>query len=136
MFRLFRKHETDEQVKERLLKLCKEGDYGICPHPMEANVAINELRDFFLGKDWYSSFADGNKPTFSEIVYQIETRCKSKKDDSVTRLPLKDADVAINELQEFFLGEGWYVSMPIGHEQVIAEIVYQIETRYKRLKAN
>ena len=80
MFRLFRKHETDEQIKARLLKLCKEGDYGICPPPMDANVAIKELSNFFLGEDWY-------------------------------------------------------VSMPIGHEQVIAEIVYQIETKYKRLKA-
>ena len=25
--------------------------------PMDANVAINELRDFFLGKDWYSSLS-------------------------------------------------------------------------------
>ena len=47
-----------------------------------------------------------------------------------------EANVAINELRDFFLGKDWYVSMPIGHEQVIAEIVYQIETKYKRLKAN
>lgn len=134
MFRLFRKHETDEEIRERLLKLCKEGDYGICPPPMEANVALNELRDFFLGKDWYSSFADGSKPTFSEIVYQIETRCKSKK--AVKYAQLTNANSAISALQEFFLGKDWYVSMPIGHEQIIAEIVYQIETKYKRLKAD
>lgn len=80
MFGLFCEHETDEEIRARLSKLCKEGDYGICPSPMDANVAINELQNFFLGEDWY-------------------------------------------------------VSMPIGHEQVIAEIVYQIETKYKRLKA-
>ena len=46
-----------------------------------------------------------------------------------------DANVAIDELQEIFLGEDWYVSMPIGREQIITEIVYQIETKYRDLKA-
>lgn len=134
MFRLFRKRETDEQIRERLLKLCKEGDYGICPPPMDANVALDELRDFFLGKDWYSSFGVGNEPSISEIVYQIKARCKGRK--AVKYINLINAKSAINDLQEFFLGKGWYVSMPIGHEQVIAEVVYKIETTYKRLKVD
>ena len=41
MFRKLFKHETDEQIRERLLKLCKEGDYGIRSPPMCANVAIH-----------------------------------------------------------------------------------------------
>ena len=134
MFKLFCKHETDEQIRERLLKLCKNGDYGICPPPMDANVAINELRDFFLGKDSNSILADGNKNYFSEIVYQIKSRCKSQK--TIKCIQLTNVYSAINELQEFLLGKDWYVSMPLGHEQVITEIVYQIETKYKKLKAN
>lgn len=134
MFKLFCKHETDEQIRERLLKLCKNGDYGICPPPMDANVAINELRDFFLGKDSNSILADGNKNYFSEIVYQIESRCKSPK--TIKCIQLTNVYSAINELQEFLLGKDWYVSMPLGHEQIITEIVYQIETKYKKLKAN
>lgn len=133
MFRLFCKHETDEEIRKRLLNLCQEGDYGICPPPMEANVAINELREFFLGKDCYLSFDDGNKPNFSEIVYQIESRCKRKK--AVKDVNITDANSAISELQEFFLGKGWCIGMSIGHEQVITEIVYEIETRYNRLRA-
>ena len=77
--RLFRKHETDEQIWERLLKLCKEGDYGICPPPMDANVAINELQNFFLGKDWYVSLPIGHEQVITEIVYQIETKHKRLK---------------------------------------------------------
>lgn len=140
MFGLFRKHETDEQkhetdeqIKERLLKLCHKGDYGVCPAPMDADVAINELRDFFLGKDWYSSFATGSKPTLAEVIYQIEARYKPKK--AVRNKQLTDTNSAISELQDFFLGKDWYVSIPISHKQVIAESVYQIETRYKIYKA-
>lgn len=129
MFRFFRKHETDEEIKVRLLKLCEEGDYGICPRPMKAEVAVNELRDFFLGKDWYSSFPEENKPSISETVYQIKNR-KSKKHDRATALPPMSANAAIDELCEHFLGKDWYVSLPLGREQVIAEMVYQIERRY------
>lgn len=134
MFKLFHKHETDAQIKERLLKLCKNGDYGICPPPMDANVAINELRDFFLGKDSNLILADGSKNYFSELVYQIETKCKSQK--TVKNTQLTNVNSAINELQEALLGKDWYVSMPLGHEQIITEIVYQLESRYKKLKAN
>lgn len=79
MFRIFRKHETDEEIKERLLKLCKKGDYGMCPPPMDANVAINELADFFLGEDWYSSMPIGQEQIIAEIVYSIETKHKNLK---------------------------------------------------------
>ena len=147
MFRF--KHETDEQVRERLLKLCKEGDYGMCPPPMEANVAISELRDFFLGQDWYASFPIAHKPSISETVYQIKKKyrfrfCReyigkmltsSKKVNSNTCPPEMDADSAINELRDFFLGKGWYVSLSIGHEQVISEIVYQIEISIKKTRS-
>ena len=77
MFKAFRKHEeTDEQIRERLLSLCKEGDYGTCPAPMDANVAINELKDFFLGKDWCVSTSVGHEQVIAEIVFQIETKYK------------------------------------------------------------
>lgn len=44
-------------------------------------------------------------------------------------------DVAINELAKFFLGEGWYVGMPMSSEQITAVIVYEIERRAQRLRA-
>lgn len=79
MFRLFCKHETDEQIKQRLLKLCKDGDYGVCPPPMDANIAINELQNFFLGEDWHVSMSLGREQIITEIVYQIETKYKGLK---------------------------------------------------------
>lgn len=76
MSRLFREHETDEQIRKRLLKLCKEGDYGSCPPPMDADVAIRELQNFFLGEDWCVALSISHEQAITEIVYQIETKCK------------------------------------------------------------
>ena len=77
MPRFFRKHEeTDKQIRERLLSLCKKGDYGTCPAPMDAIVAINELKDYFLGKDWSVSTSVGHEQVIAEIVFQIETKCR------------------------------------------------------------
>ncbi len=151
MFRLFKKYEKDEQVRSRLMRLCKKGDYGICSPPMDANVAIDELKNFFLGEDWCVGMPIGHEQIITEIVYQIETkykRLKATNEQVWSRLlnlckegdygicpPPMDANVAIDELKNFFLGEDWYVSMPIGHEQAITEIVCQIETKHKRLKA-
>lgn len=100
---------------------------------MVADVAFNELRDFFLGKDWYSSFAIGSEPTFSDIVYEIKTKYKPKKVVQHKQLP--NANSAIMELQDFFLGKNWYISLPISHNQAIAEAVYQIERKFQKLKA-
>ncbi len=44
--------------------------------------------------------------------------------------PPMDAQVALNELCRYFLGE-WYSAMPQSQKQVNTEIVYGIETRYK-----
>ena len=45
-----------------------------------------------------------------------------------------DAQVAINELCKYILGEDWYVSMPLSQNQVNTEIVYAVECklRYNR----
>ncbi len=155
MFKLFRRPETDQQIKERVLKLCKKGDYDICPPSMNANVAIDELKNFFLGEDWYVVMPIGHEQVITEIVCAIEMKCKAftsfhkretdkqiqerisklckNGDYAICPQPM-NANVAINELKNFFLGEDWYVVMPIEHEQVITEIVYAIETKYKRLK--
>ena len=135
MFKLFRRPETDQQIKERVLKLCKKGDYDICPPSMNANVAIDELKNFFLGEDWYvvMPFTSFHKrETDKQIQERISKLCKNG-DYAICPQPM-NANVAINELKNFFLGEDWYVVMPIEHEQVITEIVYAIETKYKRLK--
>lgn len=135
MLSFFRKHETDAQIKDRLLNICEDGDYGIFPPPMKADIAFDELRNFFLGKNWYSNFSEGNKPSVSEIVRKIENKYKFKKSNSSVFNTQMDSTAAIEELKNFFLGKDWYTANPVGHEQVITEIVYEIETKYKRLAA-
>lgn len=131
MFKLFCK-ETDEQIRERLLKLCKEGDWSICPPPMEAIVAINELKQFFLGEDWEENISHEEERLIAGVVCQIKAKCIGHCGKCPQPM---NADTAIDELTNFFLGEDWYVTMPIGREQVISEIVYSIETQNKKYKA-
>ena len=46
--------------------------------------------------------------------------------------PPMDAQVALNELCRFFLGDDWYCVLPIHTGQVNTEIVYEIESKYKK----
>lgn len=65
-----------------LLSLTKEGDYGIMPPPMDAQVALNELCRYFLGEDWYTVNPVSQEQVNTEIVGAIETLykgCKIKK---------------------------------------------------------
>ena len=75
--RIFKKKESNKEIAERLFKLTDMKDYGMCNPPMKAQVALNELCDYFLGKDWYSSMPVCNEQLNTEIVYEIE--CKLKK---------------------------------------------------------
>lgn len=79
MFNLFIKRETDEEIKDRILSLCKEGDYGIFSPPIDAQVALDELCRYFLGEDWYSYSNIHTAQVNTEIVYEIERRYKGYK---------------------------------------------------------
>jgi len=48
--------------------------------------------------------------------------------------PPMNAQVAVNELCRYFLGENWYTAMPESQEQVNTEIVFEIEEKYKGYK--
>lgn len=45
--------------------------------------------------------------------------------------PPMDAQVALNELCRYLLGEDWYVNDPVNIEQINTQIVYEIECKYK-----
>lgn len=56
----------------------------------------------------------------------------SEKDDTdygICPAPV-DAQTGLNILIDHFLGEGWYVSMPICQEQVNTEAIYEILKKY------
>ena len=42
-----------------------------------------------------------------------------------------DAQVAINELCRYLLGEDWYIADPVNNVQANLIIVYEIERKYK-----
>jgi hypothetical protein len=73
--RLFCRHtETDEEMKQRILKLTDGKDYGLCSPPMNAQVAVNELAHYLLGKDWYIATPMNGEQANTEIVYAIESK--------------------------------------------------------------
>jgi hypothetical protein len=47
--------ENPQEISKRLMKLTDQKDYGLSNPPMNAQVALNELANHFLGSDWYSS---------------------------------------------------------------------------------
>ena len=44
--------------------------------------------------------------------------------------PPMNAQIAVNELCYFFLGDDWYSPNPISNEQINTEIIYEIERAY------
>lgn len=52
------------------------------------------------------------------------------KDYGIFPAPM-NAQVAVNELCRYFLGDDWYTSGSISNGQVNTEIVFEIESRYK-----
>lgn len=73
------KRESSEQIRERLLKLCKEEGHESCPPCLDADVALNELADHLLGKDWYVVGPIHAKQVNFEIVKAIEEKYKRVK---------------------------------------------------------
>ncbi|MGL5718645.1 MAG: hypothetical protein ACRCX2_36915 [Paraclostridium sp.] len=74
MFNLFSKKETDVEIRERLLGLTKDIDCGIFTPPMDAQVALNELKNHLLGRDWYVVDPLNQEQVNSIIVYEIEKK--------------------------------------------------------------
>lgn len=76
---IFSRKESPQETGERILKLCKCGDYGICPPPMDAQVALNELAKHLLVENWYSVMPISQEQINTEIVYEIERKYKRNK---------------------------------------------------------
>jgi hypothetical protein len=65
-----------DEEKARLLSLTDGNDYGLCSPPMKAQTALNELCNFFLGKDWYTVMPMSQEQVNTEIVFEIEESYK------------------------------------------------------------
>lgn len=127
--------EKDAHIVSRVQSLSSDIDSGLCPSPMASDVAVEELRRFFLGTKQSGSNANA-APSISDTVYQIKRKvkriCFFKKAEYKE---VSNADEAVSELIEFFLGKDWYVALPLSFEQCTTEAVYQIEYDYNRLRA-
>lgn len=100
---------------------------------MTAQVAMDELIDFFLGKDWGAK--DKTVEELNAIaVYEIENRfyyCKEDDDKKIIKnLETLDAQKALNELSNFFLGKKWYIVDPLCNLQANPIVVIEIEEKY------
>lgn len=73
------------------------------------------------------------KETNQEIAKRL-LKLTDGKDYGIFAPPMK-AQVAIDELCRYFLGEDWYSVNPISTEQINTEIVYEIECKLKKYKA-
>lgn len=66
-------------IGNHILNLAEEGDYGICPPPINAQIALDELRRYFLGDDWYSVMSGSVEQINTEIVYSIELKYRGDR---------------------------------------------------------
>ena len=71
--------ETDKEIRDRIRTLCKTDD--LCNYSedtMSGQTALNELCDYFLGKDWYVVDPLPNMQVNPIIVYEIERKYRKR----------------------------------------------------------
>lgn len=73
----FKRKETNQEIIDRVLSLAEDVDCGLMPPPMDAQVALNELRRYILGEDWYVVNPISVKQCNTEIVAAIELKLKN-----------------------------------------------------------
>lgn len=69
-----------EEIAAHVLGLADPGDYGLCAPPMDAQSALYELCEYFLGPDWAAPYSCNVRQAYTEIVYAIECQYKGYKD--------------------------------------------------------
>lgn len=75
------------------------------------------------------------KETSQEKANRILDLCKDV--DCGILSPPMEAQIALNELFRYFLGENYYTANPISQEQINTEMVHLIEMSYKsKVKEN
>ena len=73
------------------------------------------------------------KETDEEISKRL-LNLTDQKDYGIFAPPMK-AQVALNELCRYFLGDDWYTVNPVSQDQINTEIVYEIECKMRKYKA-
>ena len=79
MFKIFKKKETDEEIRKRILSLCDDPKSKSYP-TVNAQVAVNELCRHLLGDDWYIVDPINSKQVNAVIIYEIEKKYRKYRD--------------------------------------------------------
>ena len=102
------KYRNDEYMRKYIKSKSEVGDGEFCAVTMTAQVAMD--------------------------VYEIENRfyyCKEDDDKKIIKnLETLDAQKALNELSNFFLGKNWYIVDPLCNLQANPIVVIEIEEKY------
>lgn len=139
--------------------ICEPGAY-YDTLSMKPQIAVHELCRYFLGDDWYDeSGVTNTEQVNTNIVAAIEQEYKGAKlgwfkrqrfdsnhvyaltdhegwNDCILSPPMK-AQIAVNELCRYFLGNNWYnvISGSVyGTDLMNYRIVCIIESKYKGAK--
>lgn len=137
---MFRRKETDEQIRERLDK--------ISPAKMDAQTALNELYRYFLGKGFIVIDVGSIDQINYMTVFWIERLYKGKKDKKLfkkretesetyerldkvacNKKTSMDAQTALDELFYYFIGNAMFLTL--SQEEINYDIVFIIESNYK-----
>jgi hypothetical protein len=74
-----RKHEYNKSFEAMKNNIC-DTSYGLCPAPMDAQLAVNILCDYLLGDDWYfassASVEQGNAMVVELILDKYSKQFK------------------------------------------------------------
>ena len=90
---VFKRKETNKEIHDRIYKMCNNNNNKSKQIPeMDAQVALNELRNHLLGEDWYFVDPLCNSQANPIIVEEIEQKFRKK-----VRLRLK---IVIDRLNE------------------------------------
>lgn len=73
------------------------------------------------------------KETNEETINRI-LKLTNGKDYGIYPPPM-NAQIALNELCRYFLGEDWFSTLSMHNEQINTEIVYEIECKFKKHKS-
>lgn len=137
---MFKRKETDDQIRERLDK--------ISPSKMDAQTALDELYRYFLGEGFIVIDVGSIDQANYMTVFWIERMYKGKKDkklfkkreteretyerlDKVARniKTSMDAQTALDELFYYFIGNAMFLTL--SQEEINYNIVKIIESNYK-----
>ena len=65
-------------AKTEFFKIMADDTYGLCPAPTSDKLALDVLREYLLGEDWYTVMPLSREQVNTEIVASILERYSKK----------------------------------------------------------